>query len=165
MMDVTVKVPEDRLVEFYAMHAAWLSAPPRDSVLPDAVDSVRNAQPHPVSPAAESVGGRKPWLDTDVALAIRLWEKFSDPAKALFSTLIDKPDCRFNGEELAELLNIPNGHSGVAGVLAWPEKYCKQENRELLWKWAYPVEGEPVVYWMTPEVAALFREARDSHAD
>ncbi|CAN5611022.1 hypothetical protein BH09ACT7_BH09ACT7_23510 [soil metagenome] len=161
MMDVTVKVPEERLVEFYAMHATWLSAPPRGAVLPDAVDAVRNA----VSPASENIGGRQPWLDTDAALAAELWDKFSDAAKALFSKLIDEPDRQFNGEELAGMLNIPNGHSGVAGVLAWPGKYCKQESRELLWKWTYPVEGEPVVYWMTPEVAALFRKARDGQAD
>lgn len=164
MMDVTVKVPEDRLVEFYAMHAAWLSAPPRTSVLPDAVNAERNAVPKVVSPANESADDRQPWRDTDTALAAELWNKFSDPAKALFSKLMDEPECRFNGEELAEMLNIPNGHSGTAGVLAWPGKYCKQEGRELLWKWTYPVEGEPVVYWMTPEVAALFREARDGNA-
>jgi hypothetical protein len=89
-----------------------------------------------------------------------LWNKFSDPAKALFSTLIEEPDRQFTGEVLAEMLNIPNGHSGVAGVLAWPGKYCKKENRELLWKFAYPVEDEPVVYWMTPKVAAIFGQAR-----
>lgn len=162
MMDVTVKVPEDRLVEFYGMHAAWLSSPPRGSVLPDAFEAERNAVSQGVSPASEDTDDRQPWLKTDTALATRLWDKFSDPAKALFSKLIDEPDRRFTGEDLAEMLNIPNGHSGVAGVLAWPGKYCKKENRELLWRWAYPVEGEPVVYWMKPEVAALLREARGS---
>ncbi|OBF98566.1 hypothetical protein A5790_02890 [Mycobacterium sp. 852002-51152_SCH6134967] len=164
MMDVTVKVPEERLVEFYAMHAAWLSAPPNAAV------SSRGDQlfaiPQPVSHAGEDANGRLPWsADRDAALAAKLWDKFSDPAKALFSTLMDEPDRQFNGEELAGMLNIPNGHSGVAGVLAWPGKYCKKENRELLWKWAYPVEGEPVVYWITPEVAAILREARSSQAD
>jgi hypothetical protein len=162
MMDVTVKVPGDRLVEFYAMHAAWLSSPPRGSVLPDAFDAERKALSQGISPATEDTDGRQPWLATDVALATKLWDKFSDAAKALFSKLIDEPGRQFNGEELAEMLSIPNGHSGVAGVLAWPGKYCKQENRQLLWTWTYPVEGEPVVYWITPDVAALLREARDT---
>lgn len=161
MMDVTVKVPENRLVEFYAMHAAWLSAPPQALVLSNTFDAERDAMPQPTSSGSEDAKGRQPWSDADAALAAKLWDKFSDPAKALFSKLIDEPDRQFNGEELAEMLDIPNGHSGVAGVLAWPGKYCKKENRELLWKWAYPVEGEPVVYWVEPEVAALLREARD----
>lgn len=160
-MDVTVKVPEDRLVEFYQMHAAWLSSPPRASVLPDVSNAEQNVVAQGATPASEGTDGRQPWLDADVALAAKLWNKFSASAKALFSTLIEEPDRQFTGEELAEMLNIPNGHSGVAGVLAWPGKYCKKENRELLWKWAYPVEGEPVVYWIEPEVAALLREARD----
>ena len=45
-----------------------------------------------------------------------------------------------------------------------PGKWCKQMNRKLLWEFGYPVPGEPVVYWMTPELAALFRDARDGHA-
>lgn len=160
MMDVTVKVPEDRLVEFYAMHAAWLSAPPRASVMSDMFDAVREAVPQVVSPTSEDTDDRQPWSEADAALAAQLWDKFSDPAKALFSKLIDEPDRRFTGEELAEMLNIPNGHSGVAGVLAWPGKYCKNEGRKRLWEWGYPVDGEPVVYWIEPDVAALFSEAR-----
>jgi hypothetical protein len=147
MIDITVPVPEDRVPEFYQMYGAWL-----------------NGQAQVSSPSgtgsAHGSSGRQPWVDADAALAAKLWDKFSDPAKAFFSKLIDEPDRRFTGEELAEMLNIPNGHSGVAGVLAWPGKYCKKENRELLWKWAYPVEGEPVVYWIEPDVAALLRQAR-----
>lgn len=162
MMDVTVKVPEDRLVEFYGMHAAWLSSPPRALALSDTLDVERNHLAQVAPSAVENTDDRQPWLDADVALAAKLWNKFSGPAKALFSKLIEEPDRQFTGKELAEMLNIPNGHSGVAGVLAWPGKYCKEENRELLWKFAYPVEDEPVVYWMTPEMAALLREARGS---
>jgi hypothetical protein len=157
MIDVTVKVPEERLPEFYAMHAAWLNAP---SPAPVAV----RAQEETVQPTADMPGvdtdGRRPWLESDSALVAKLWEKFSDPAKALFSKLIDEPDRQFNGVELAEMLQIPNGHNGVAGVLAWPGKYCQKEGRKRLWEWKYPVDGEPVVYWVTPDVAELLRRAR-----
>lgn len=160
-MDVTVKVPEERLVEFYAMHAAWLSAPPHSKVLPNPIsDQLVAVPPLPGTHAGEGYGDRQAWSHADAPLAAELWDKFSTQAKALFSTMMDEPDRQFRGEELAEILKIPNGQSGAAGVLAWPGKYCKQVNRELLWKWAYPVEGEPVVYWMTPEIAALLREAR-----
>jgi hypothetical protein len=161
MMDVTVKVPEDRIAEFYAMHAAWLSSTEaQSSALSDIFESRRVT----IASGAEDVDDRLPWTDTDALLAAKLWEKFSNAARALFSTLIDEPNRRFTGEELAEMLSIPNGHSGVAGVLAWPGKWCKQTNRKLLWEWGYPVPGEPVVYWMTPELAALFRDVRDSNA-
>jgi hypothetical protein len=164
MIDVTVKVPEDRLAEFYAMFAAWLNAPSQTSVLSGTVETQRNAVPQMVSLPGAHTDGRQPWSEADAALAAKLWDKFSDPAKALFSKLIDEPDRRFTGEELAEMLNIPNGHNGVAGVLAWPGKYCHKEGRQRLWEWSYPVDGEPVVYSIMPEVAALFRQARDCQA-
>jgi hypothetical protein len=164
MIDVTVKVPEDRLPEFYAMHAALLNAPSPASVLSGRVGTQWNAVPQMVSSSGADADRRRDWSEADAALLAKLWDKLSDPAKALFSKLIDEPDCRFNGEELAQMLNIPNGQSGVAGVLAWPGKYCKKEGRKRLWEWKYPVDGEPVVYWITPEIAALLREARDCQA-
>jgi len=162
MMDVTVKVPADRIADFYAMHAAWLSSSEAQPlVLADNFELRRTT----VLPAgADDAVARQPWIDADALVAAKLWNKFSDRARALFSTLIDEPNRRFTGEELAELLSIPNGHSGVAGVLAWPGKWCKQVNRKLIWEFGYPVPGEPVLYWMTIELAALFREARDGHA-
>jgi Family of unknown function (DUF6416) len=148
MVDITVPVPDSRVPEFFQMYGAWLSG-----------------QAEASSPSgtgnADGDDGRQPWSEADVALVAKLWEKFSDPAKAMFSKLIDEPDRRFTGEELAEMLNIPNGQSGVAGVLAWPGKYCKYEGRKRLWEWRYPADGESVVYWIAPEVAALLRQARD----
>jgi hypothetical protein len=158
MMDVTVKVPVGRIAEFYAVHAAFLGESQTGS--PGAVQPLRAVSP-PLSILGGEADGRQPWTQVDAALAAKLWGKFSDAAKALFSQLIDEPNRRFTGQELAEMLDIPNGHSGVAGVLAWPGKWCKQASRQLLWKWGHPAPGQPVVYWMTPEDAALFREARD----
>lgn len=60
----------------------------------------------------------------------------------------------------AKLRTAWNGAHGVAGVLAWPSRYCADNGREILWSWEYPDEGEPAVYWLTDEVAALFRQAR-----
>jgi len=162
MMDITVKVPEDRLAEFYGMYATWLSSDPQPPVLAGAAKPLRSNVSRMLPDAGAESGERLPWSERDGALAAELWDRFSASAKALFSKLIDEPNRRFTGEELAEMLGIPNGHSGVAGVLAWPGKWCKHENRELLWKFSYPVAGDPVVYWMTPENAALFGQARDS---
>jgi hypothetical protein len=148
MIDVTVKVPEDRVPEFYSMYGDWLNGSPMSAALP-------------TTAAAKSSDDHEAWSSADIELAAAVWNKFSAPAQSLFSTLIDEPERRFSGDELAELLEIPNGRHGVAGVLAWPGRHCVKVRRELPWHWEYPVEGEPVVYWFTPEDAALFRAARD----
>jgi hypothetical protein len=144
MIDVTVKVPEDRVPEFYSMFGTWLSTPPVD-----ASQEASGGEPH------------APWSEADGDLAALVWDKFSETAKSLFSTLIDSPETRFSGDELSEMLGIPNGKHGVAGVLAWPGRHCFAVGRTWPWSWDYPVEGAPAVYWFTAEMATLFREARD----
>jgi hypothetical protein len=145
MIDVTVKVPEERVPEFYAMFATWLSGSPDVSPVPI-------GDPSPEEKA--------PWTAEDVELARLVWKKFSDPAKGLFSILIDSPETSFSGDELAQRVGIPNGKHGVAGVLAWPGRHSFAVGRTWPWSWSYP-DGGNAVYWLTDEVAALFRQARD----
>jgi hypothetical protein len=146
MIDVTVPVPEDRLADFYALYSRWLSGAETTEV------QVEEAN-------AKSVN----WSDTDddLVLARTVWEKFSERAKALFSTLMDNPEKKYSGEELAELHNIPNGKYGVAGVLAWPGRHSYAVNRWLPCRYEDGPVGASANYWMTSEVAALFRKARD----
>src|SRR3954452_3276160 len=99
MIDVTVKVPEDRVPEFYVMYGRWLSG----EVLPE--------------PEEHAEVGVSAWSNEDGELAHQLWAKFNERARALFTTLLRADGRRFTGQELADLLDIPNG---VAGVLAWP---------------------------------------------
>jgi hypothetical protein len=143
MIDITVKVPEDRVPEFYSMYGTWLNSPP------------------PVDGHSQGEAGHQPWTAADGALAAIVWDKLSDTAKGLFSTLIDNPEQRFSGDELSETLSIPNGKHGVAGVLAWPGRHCFAVNRTWPWSWSsYQQEGVPG-YWFSPEVSQLFRDARD----
>jgi hypothetical protein len=151
MMDVTVKVPTDRVGEFYSMFGAWLSG------------STATASASEEVSAATGNDAYEAWVAADVDLATSVWAKFSPTAKSLFSTLIDSPDRRFSGDELSEMLGIPNGKHGVAGVLAWPGRHCFAAGRKLLWSWAYPYEGAPAVYWLTQDIADLFRQARERH--
>lgn len=144
MIDITIKVPEERVAEFYAMYGHWLASP-GGATGPPGVD---------VEPS-EAVE----WGEGDVELAATVWKKFSPRAKALFSTLIDNPEDKFTGDVLAEMHEIPNGRYGVAGVLAWPSRHCFAVGRRYCWRWAYP-EGETAVYWMEAPVAAVFRKAR-----
>ena len=126
-----------------------------------------NGQTPAPSPSAsgtadEDSKGRKSWsADGDIDLAAEVWEKFTEPAKRLFSTLIDNPGERFDGEQLAEMLDMPKGKHGVAGLLGWPGRHCHAVNRKTVWSSDY-ADGELMEYWFTPENAALFRQARDS---
>ena len=148
MIDVTVKVPEDRVPEFYVMYGQWLNgAPAAEAALVG-----RNAQTPDSRPA---------WTEADGDVAREVWNKLSSAAKRLFSTLIDNPETPFSGEELAEILGLPNGKHGVAGVLAWPGRHCAGVNRRWFWDWDYP-DGEVAVYWLSRGNAALFEEARSS---
>lgn len=140
MIDVTVKVPEDRVAEFYSMYGNWLAEPGISDGPQDELSD---------------------WKASDTAAAKAVWSKFSDTAKGLFTTLMDSPGSKFSGDELAAQLGIPNGKHGVAGVLAWPGRYCFAEGRNWLWQWDYPVGGN-ARYWMSPEVSSLFSQARET---
>jgi hypothetical protein len=145
IIDVTVKVPEDRVGEFYSMFGAWLTGS------------------QPVAPTLDTATseGRPAWSSADADLAAVVWDKLSDTARRLFSTLIDSPDERFSGDELARILRIEKGRLAIAGLLTWPGRYCRDVNRTYAWSFDYP-DGELVEYWFTAENAALFREARDA---
>jgi hypothetical protein len=146
VIDVTVKVPEDRVGEFYALVGRWLAGEPLASEVADA-----------------PVTRNKNWTDSeeDLPLARQVWGKLSPPARAMFSTLIDEPERRVSGQDLASVLEIPNGKNGVAGVLAWPARYCAAVNRDLPWCWEYSPDGSGAHYWFEREVADLFRKVRD----
>lgn len=138
--DVQVKVPGDRLAEFYEWFGRWLAG----SSLP--------AQQEP-APAG-------PWEPmADLELASKAWRHFPTRAKAVLSTLIDHPDERYTGAELARMHDIPNGHYGLAGVWAWPGRQLRAIGRPL------PFVAEPnpeggSFYRMSPRLARLFSEAR-----
>jgi hypothetical protein len=139
MLDITVKVPEERVAEFYAMYGHWLSSPAGEA------------------PAAEA--NLTNWTEADAELAAKVWKKFSPPAKALFSTLIDNPNTAYASDQLAEMHGIPNGKHGVAGVLAWPTRHCRDVGRVGCWQWHYP-DGENMNYSMDDVLANLFKKAR-----
>ena len=140
MTDATVKVPTERLPEFYEMYGRWLAS----------------------SPDVSTDGGspdRKPWGEDDVEPATEVWAKLSPFAKGMFGMLIDAPEEKRSGDQLAELLHIPNGRYGVAGVLAWPARHCYAVGRVLPIRWEDSGDGQSW-YWMEAPVAAMFAEAR-----
>ena len=84
MIDITIKVPEDRVGEFYELVGRWLAGAPLVA--------------HDADSAIERI---ERWANTpeDLELAKQVWSKFSPPAKAMFNTLMDAPGRKFTGEE------------------------------------------------------------------
>ena len=147
--EVTVAVPEDRVPEFYMWFAAFLAAEPGSS------------------PSLGGREGRGPrglrhhhqahaWSADDADQAAWLYHKLAPPARELFDLLADAPGERFGGESIAKRLGLDKGAHGVAGILAWPGRYCRRVNRVL----PIATEGRAdggTDYYMEPEVAVAVR--------
>ncbi len=150
---VTVAVPEERVPEFYAWFAAFLGAEPG------------------TPPPFGGRGGHGPrgqrhhrearaWSADDADQASWLYSKLAEPARQLFDLLIDAPGERFGGEEIAHRLELQKGAHGVAGILAWPGRYCRHLGRVL----PIATEGRPdggTDYYMEQDLASLFAAARE----
>ena len=146
MIDITVKIPEDRVGEFYELVGRWLAGAPLTAT--DAPDEAH-------SPAVAWTNNQE-----DLVLAKVVWEKFSPRAKAMFSMLMDAPGQKFSAVQLAEALDIPNGMYGVAGVLAWPGRHCLAVGRTIPTQYEEGSKGEGSSYRIEPEVAELFNQVR-----
>ena len=144
---VTVGVPADRVPEFYAWFAAFLAAEPGAG--PPRGRRGQGLRHH----------ASEPWSKTDAEEATWLYGKLAPPARALFDLLIDEPGRRHAGNEVAARLHLEKGAHGVAGILAWPGRYCRKLGRE------FPIATEGredggTDYFMEPELAELFAAAR-----
>ena len=142
---VTVDVPEDRIAEFHAFFARFLAGRPgRGRRGP------RGMRHHPEARA---------WSADDADQAAWLYGRLAPPARELFDLLIDAPGERFGGENIAKRLKLAKGAHGVAGILAWPGRYSRHLGRAL----PIATEGRTdggTDYYMEPNVAALFADAR-----
>jgi hypothetical protein len=154
MVNVPVMVPEERLSDFYAMYAAWLNGSGHTEAK-DLEGSQNASKPPEVVSSTEL----PPWTAADGDLVRQVWSKLSRPAKRLVSVLVDSPDEHLGGDELAERAGISNGRQGVAGALTWPARHCYAVGREVFWSWDGS-DDAAAGYWLTPEVAELFRAAR-----
>jgi len=152
MPDITVPVPDDRVPEFYQFFGLWLGG---SLTLHDGGSQI-------LPEASGDSGKRRNWTgsDEDREDAEKLWSKMTSRAKGLYSLMIDAPGTEFTGNQIAKELSIPNGANGVAGVLAWPGRYCLNMNRRLPQHWKDGEDGAPSVYWMDADVAALFAAVR-----
>jgi Family of unknown function (DUF6416) len=148
---VTVAVPEERVPEFYAWFAVFLAAEP--GTLPPIGGQGRRG---PRGPRRH--GDARAWSAEDADRAAWLYRKLAPPAHELFDLLMSSPGERIGGEEIARRLGLDKGAHGVAGILAWPGRYCRHLERVL----PIATEGREdggTDYYMDPDVAALFAAA------
>jgi hypothetical protein len=145
---VTVPVPEERVAEFYSAFAAFLAAEPgqRGRGLRERGRGRRGRPPHGTGTA---------WSAEDGERARWLYGRLAPAAQELFDLLAAAPGERISGNDVAARLKLEKGAHGVAGILAWPGRYCRHLDRAL----PIATEGRPdggTDYYMEPGVAALF---------
>ena len=133
MIDVTVKVDEARIAEFYAMYAEWMKAD-----------------------GAAEVVELEDWGPGDAAEAAHVWSKMSQPAKKLFKLLPQAPDS-VAWHELALAIGPNAGADTVGGTFGWPARYAAEVGRTAPTK--AKVDGNGAAYWLEPVVKKLFDEA------
>lgn len=157
MSDITVPVPDERVAEFYQFFGLWLAgALSLSQIATDGSQDISGAIASPAKPVV-------PWGDSpeDAADAEFLWRKFSTNARNFFGYLMDNAPEKYTGEHIAQAVGIPNGAHGVAGVLAWPGRFCAPIGRWLPSSWKEDAETEESYYWMEEDVADLFKSARE----
>jgi hypothetical protein len=151
---ITVAVPEERVPEFYAWFADFLTAepgtaPPRE----------RGRHGHRGRRLRSEASA---WSADDADQAAWLYRKLAPPARELFDLLLDAPGERFAGDTIARRLSLDKGAHGVAGILAWPGRYCRHLGRVL----PIATEGRSdggTDYYMEPDAAELFSAARAAY--
>ena len=148
---VTVAVPEQRVPEFYAWFAAFLAAEP--GTPPPFAGRGRRG------PRGSRHADVRAWSAADADQAAWLYSKLAPPARELFDLLADRPGERFGGEDIAKHLGLEKGAHGVAGILAWPGRYCRHLGRVLPIATDGRADGG-TDYYMEPDTAALFATAR-----
>ena len=148
---ITVAVPEDRVPEFYACFADFLTAEPGTAVSSEGRRHGHRGRRHRSDASA--------WSADDADQAAWLYRKLAPPARALFDLLLDSPGERFGGETIARRLGLEKGAHGVAGILAWPGRYSRHLDRVL------PIDTEGRAdggtdYYIDPDTAAIFAAGR-----
>jgi hypothetical protein len=146
---ITVAVPEERVPEFYAWFADFLTAGPGTA---PSSERRRRGDRHRSDASA--------WSANDADQAAWLYCKLAPPARELFDLLLDAPGERFGGEMIARRLGLEKGAHGVAGILAWPGRSSRHLDRVL------PIDTEGRAdggtdYYIDPDTAAIFAAARE----
>ncbi len=155
---ITVAVPEERVPEFYAWFASFLTAEP-GTAMPGGRRG-RGRSGHTIDHPDRHRSEPSAWSADDADQAAWLYGKLAPPARELFDLLLETPGERFGGETIARRLGLEKGAHGVAGILAWPGRYSRHLHRVL------PIDTEGRAdggtdYYIDPDTAAIFAAARE----
>ena len=89
--------------------------------------------------------------------AYHVLRKLSPPAKRFSASHIQSWR-QVRGRPAGRAPKLENGRYGIAGVLAWPARYCDELRRPL------PIEMEArdggSIYWMEEDIVRAFVEAQ-----
>ena len=156
---VTVAVPEERIPEFYSWFAQFLAAAPGSPPMDPGPRAMRGGPGRRGGPPGHWHAEPEAWSAGDAELAVWLYRKLAPPARELLDLLLDDPGTHWSGNALAERLRLEKGAHGVAGVLAWPGRYCRKAGRPLPIATARREDGG-TDYWVEDPAARLFAAAR-----
>jgi len=134
MIEITVKVPEDRVAEFYVMHGEWL----------------RKVADEEATPAP-----RRRWTTKDGDLARQVWAKLPPKPAKMLELLIEAG--QMDAAALVAGLGFSDA-SQIVGVHGWVGRVCNEFGM------FSPIEAKTAdgatVWSLDPEIGRLFAEAR-----
>lgn len=135
LVDVTVKVQEHRLAEFYAMYGQWFAAG---------------------STKSPEAGIRREWTDDDGELARSAWERFPAKPRLLLELLL--ADGELDSGEIVRRLGLRDT-SQVTGLAGWVGRVCNEFDRVSPVR-TRPLDGGGTAWGVESSVARIFTEAK-----
>jgi hypothetical protein len=143
LVTATVTVPRERLGDLYRL-----------------VGGLNESGPLPTGSA--SAPGVRPWSEGDGDVAEQLYRTVSENARRILDELMEVGDGSIGGVELARRTGLEKGAYGVAGSLSSVGKAATKAGRELPYRAQANAAGGPGIYGMEPQIAELFKAAREA---
>lgn len=134
-LDVVVKVPTDRVTEFYHWFAEWYEAGEKSEASPQTDEE-------------------------SLKSATRWWALLKPRERELFSLWIDEAPRMHSAASIIDRLGL-DGPREIPGILSWPGRKGKKVDFPVSWSFRYdPVTSEAIYGIEDPEYADLIRRAR-----
>jgi hypothetical protein len=118
MEDITVRVPPDRLADFFALYAAWLLAP----------NGATWTHTAPSSPAAQAWDAARPG---EAEKASALWQALDEPQRAMIDAVVAASG-KIDVAQLAVVLSLKGSVAAVQQAVAVNAAARKLERADVL---------------------------------
>lgn len=157
MFQITVHVPDHRVEEFYIRFGEFLTS-----------------VPDPTAPLVSDSRLLPGWVEADDALKIaeKFWGELSMPGRSVLlymARAAKHSTASLSAEKVARDVQLPNGKSGIAGILGGVGKAIRRANLPMYstpsgGSWHYIWDWDGDVYTMEPKVSELLRKAANGPA-